>query len=556
MVDHNGHAVGVAHSPLTVAANDLGKLDQQIILNQPILWSVETPRLYRLETLIVTPDGVITDRYATPFGVRTVRFDADQGFFLNGVSVKLKGTCNHQDHAGVGTAIPDRLHAWRIERLKAMGSNACRTSHNPPAPALLDACDRLGMLVMDETRRMSVDADAMNELERLVRRDRNRPSVFIWSIGNEEPHQITDAGRRVALTMKRLVNRLDGTRLVTSAMNFGWGTGISSAVDVIGFNYSPEKVAVFRAAFPKTPILLTETASTVTTRGVYERDAVHHYPSAYDVEAPKWGQTAEQWWPQCNQTPYIAGGFVWTGFDYRGEPTPFNRWPSISSYFGLMDTCGFPKDEYFYYKAWWDTASPLVHLLPHWTWPGREGKPIDVRCYANVDRVELFLNGASLGSQTVVKDSHLAWSVPYAPGYIEAHGYKGDKLVVRERKETTGPAARIQLSADRTRLTADGEDLAVVTIAIVDAQGRAVPEAADAVRLDVTGPAALIGMGNGDPISHEPDKTNVRKAFKGLCMGLVQAKGTAGHPRDGLGAGIGGNGPAADDGLAPASAGD
>ena len=235
----------------------------------------------------------------------------------------------------------------------------------------------------------------------------------------------------------------------------------------------------------------------------------------------------KQWWPIADAQPYIAGGFVWTGFDYRGEPTPFNRLPSVSSSFGLMDTCGFAKDEFYYYKAWWD-AAPQVHLMPHWTWPGHEGKPIDVWCYANVDRVELFLNGASLGSKPVVKDSHLAWSVPYAAGAIEALGYRGDKLVVRERRETAGAAARIGLSADRVKLTADNADLAVVAIAILDAKGRPVPDAADAVTLQVSGPGALIGMGNGDPTSHEPDKTFVRQAFKGLCMGLVQAKGPPG----------------------------
>jgi beta-galactosidase len=226
----------------------------------------------------------------------------------------------------------------------------------------------------------------------------------------------------------------------------------------------------------------------------------------------------------------MAGGFVWTGFDYRGEPTPFNRWPSVSSSFGLMDSCGFPKDEYYYYKAWWG-AEPLLHLFPHWTWPGREGKAIDVWCYSNLDRVELFLNGKSLGAQAVVKDSHLAWSVPYAAGAIEAHGYKGDKLVVRERRETAGPAAKIALSVDRTRLAADGQDLAVVSIAVLDAAGRPVPDAADLVRLDVSGPGMVLGMGNGDPISHEPDRAARRHVFKGLAMGLIQAKGPAGRVR-------------------------
>ena len=527
----DGGAMAAVGGTLAAPGRQTVSLTQQVKLDKPKLWSIETPHLYTMETNLIV-DGVTVDRYTTTFGIRTIRFDPDQGVFLNGVHVKIKGTCNHQDHAGVGVAIPDRLQAWRIERLKAMGSNAYRTSHNPPAPALLDACDRLGMLVLDETRRMGSDVEALAELEAMVRRDRNRPSVFLWCIGNEEPQEVTAAGGHIAETMKRLVNRLDGTRLITEAMDFGWGspTGSSNVIDVMGVNYRPAVAASYHAKFPTKPIILTETGSTVTTRGVYVRDPAHQFASAYDVEAPPWAQTAQQWWPVCDAEPYSAGGFVWTGFDYRGEPTPFHRWPSVASYFGLMDSCGFAKDEFYYYKAWWD-PTPMVHLFPHWTWPGREGKPIDVWCYANVDRVELFLNGKSLGSQAVVKDSHLAWSVPYAAGAIEAHGYVGDKLMVRERRETVGAAAKISLTADRMKLAADGADLAVVTIAILDAKGRPVPDAADQVRLSLSGPGKLIGMGNGDPTSHEPDKTDTRRAFKGLAMGLVQARAAAGRVR-------------------------
>jgi beta-galactosidase len=442
---------------------------------------------------------------------------------LNGVSVKLKGTCNHQDHAGVGVAIPDRLHEYRLERLKGMGSNAYRTSHNPASPALLDACDRMGMLVMDETRRMSVDPEALSELERLVRRDRNRPSVIMWSIGNEEPQEGTERGARIAAVMKRLINKLDGSRPVTEAMDAAWGDGVTRVLDVVGFNYRTNQMDPFHAKYPQIPVVATETGSTVTTRGVYVRDEKHQFADAYDHEAPWWASTAENWWPYVNARPYIAGGFVWTGFDYRGEPTPFPRWPSVASYFGLMDSCGFAKDEYYYYKAWWN-AQPQAHLLPHWNWPGQEGKPIDVWCYANVDRVELFLNGQSLGAKDVIKDRHLAWPVNYAPGVLEARGFKGGRQVVVEKRETAGPPARIVLSADRTRLKADGADLAVVTIQILDRQGRPAPFANDAVKLDVGPVGKLIGMGNGDPTSHEPDKTDTRKAFSGLCMGIVQTR--------------------------------
>ena len=529
VMDPDGRPVGMVRGAVTVGAGRTVELVQQLTLARPALWSLETPKQHALVTELVAETRT-TDRFLTPFGVRTIRFDPEQGFFLNGAPVKLKGTCNHQDHAGVGVAMPDRLHAFRIERLKAMGSNAFRAAHNPHGPATLDACDRLGMLVIGETRRMSVDPEALDELDRMIRRDRNRPSVILWSIGNEEPQQAFDRGARVAATMKRLVTRLDGTRPITEAMNFGWGAGVTRVVDVIGFNYSVQAIAPFHAKTPAMPIVATEVASTMTTRGVYVRDPQRQYTTAYDTEAPPWGETAEQWWPYVDQNAFVAGGFVWTGFDYRGEPTPFNRWPSVASYFGLMDSCGFAKDQFHYYKAWWD-AEPQAHLLPHWTWPGREGKPIDVWCYANVDRVELLLNGKSLGAKAVVKDNHLSWSVPYAPGVLEAHGYRGERLVVRDRRETAGPAARIRLSADRGRLAADGADLAVLSIAIVDAKNRPVPDAADAVALQVSGPGALIGMGNGDPTSHEPDKTDVRRAFKGLCMGLIQAKGPPGTIR-------------------------
>jgi beta-galactosidase len=520
--DPKGHAAGQVSGQVAAPAWGGASAKHKLDMAHPILWSVEHPNLYRMETELRV-DGVTVDRFETPFGLRTIKFDPQLGFLLNGVSVKLKGTCNHQDHAGVGVAIPDRLHEYRLERLKAMGSNAYRTSHNPASPALLDACDRMGMLVMDETRRMSVDPEALSELERLVRRDRNRPSVIMWSIGNEEPQEGTERGARIAATMKRLINKLDGSRPVTEAMDAAWGDGVTRVLDVVGFNYRTTQMDPFHAKYPQIPVVATETGSTVTTRGVYVRDERRQFADAYDHEAPWWASTAENWWPYVNARPYIAGGFVWTGFDYRGEPTPFPRWPSVASYFGLMDSCGFAKDEYYYYKAWWN-AQPQAHLLPHWNWPGQEGKPIDVWCYANVDRVELFLNGQSLGAKDVIKDRHLAWPVNYAPGVLEARGFKGGRQVVVDKRETAGPPARIVLAADRTRLKADGADLAVVTIQILDRQGRPAPFANDAVKLDVGPVGKLIGMGNGDPTSHEPDKTDTRKAFNGLCMGIVQTR--------------------------------
>ncbi len=493
----------------------------------PVLWSLENPHLYALVTEVKV-GGAVVDRFVTRFGVRSIAFDADRGFLLNGQSVKLKGTCNHQDHAGVGAAIPDALQVWRLEQLKSMGCNAYRASHNPPTPELLDACDRLGLLVIDETRRMSSDPTSLDELERLVQRDRNHPSVILWSIGNEEPQQGTARGAQVARTMKRLVNRLDPTRLVTAAMDSGFGEGITEVLDVIGFNYRHEKMDDFHARFPKMPIIGSESASTVSTRGEYARDDAKSYVPAYDTEHPWWATTAEKWWSHAADRPWMAGGFIWTGFDYRGEPTPFNRWPSISSHFGALDTCGFPKDNYYYYRAWW-RPEPLLHLLPHWNWEGREGQPIAVWAHSNCDKVELFLNGKSQGVRDVVRNHHVEWSVPYAAGVIEAHGYKNGKLILRERRETAGPAAALRLTAERSRLKADGQDVAVFKVEVLDAKGRPVPRADDLVAFEVSGAGQVIGVGNGDPTSHEPDVASQRKAFNGLCQAIVRTRrGSAG----------------------------
>jgi len=523
VLDASGKAV-LAVAPATgrLPAWQRQSLSQTVTLVAPVLWSLENPHLYSLVTEVKV-GGAVVDRFVTRFGVRAVRFDPDLGFFLNDRPVKLKGSCNHQDHAGVGAALPDALQVWRLEQLKSMGCNAYRTSHNPPTPELLDACDRLGLLVIDETRRMSSDPTSMDELERLVRRDRNHPSVVLWSIGNEEPQQGTARGARVARTMKRLVNRLDPTRGVTAALDSGFGEGITEALDVIGFNYRHEKMDEFHTRFPTLPIIGSESGSVVTTRGEYARDEARSYVPAYDTDHPWWATTAEKWWSHAADRPWMAGGFIWTGFDYRGEPTPFNRWPSISSHFGALDTCGFPKDNYYYYRAWW-RSEPLLHLLPHWNWEGREGQPVAVWAHSNCDKVELFLNGKSQGVRAVVPNHHVEWLVPYAPGVLEAHGYRNGKLILRARRETAGPAAALRLTADRVRLKADGQDVAILKVEVLDAKGRPVPKADDLVAFDVAGPGQVIGVGNGNPTSHEPDVASQRKAFNGLAQAIVRTR--------------------------------
>jgi beta-galactosidase len=525
-------AASVRSKPAEVPAWGKATLDSQAAVPQPALWSVELPNLYRLRTTL-EGNGVPTDHDETVFGIRTIDFDAQTGFRLNGKPVKIKGTCNHQDHAGVGSALPDRLQSYRIQRLKDMESNGYRTSHNPPTPELLDACDRLGMLVMDETRMMSSTPEGLSQLERLVRRDRNHPCVVIWSIGNEEPLQGTPGGARVAESMKRLVRELDPTRPITEAMNYGWGLGLTKVVDVQGFNYAggrgrdlAQSIDEFHQKFPAQPTVGTETASTVSTRGIYENDKVKGYLSAYDINHPPWASTAEEWWPVYDERTFLSGGFAWTGFDYRGEPTPYG-WPCISSHFGILDSCGFPKDLFFYYRAWWG-SKPVLHLFPHWNWSGKEGQEIDVWCFSNLDSVELFLNGTSLGSRTMKRDSHVEWKVKYAPGTIEARGSKDGTVVLTDKRETTGSPARLVLRADREKIAADGEDVSVVSVEVADSQGRTVPVAMNQVDFKLTGTGRLIGVGNGDPSCHEPDKPAApdgaqRSAFNGLCMAIVQA---------------------------------
>ncbi|WP_442680470.1 beta-galactosidase GalA [Sphingomonas sp. ASY06-1R] len=541
--DPSGHSVAsLTAAALTIAARGRASATAHVVLPAPKLWSVDTPLLYRLHTEVVV-EGVVVDRFDTPFGIRTIHFDPAQGFLLNGKAVKLLGTCNHQDHAGVGTGIPDALHGWRIDQLKAMGSNAWRSAHNPPATALLDQCDAKGMLMIVEARRNSSDPESMDELERIVRRDRNHPCVIAWSLGNEEPQQGTARGARVTAAMQARVRTLDPTRPTTFAFDNSWDKGAAKVVDVVGFNYRTDQIEAFHSAHPDVPVYGSETGSTVATRGAYANDAAAHVMRAYDTEHPWWASTAESWWSIAAERPYIAGGFIWTGFDYRGEPTPYSQFPSISSYFGVLDTCGFPKDNYYYYRSWWRPDVPLVHLLPHWTWPGRDGMPIEVWVHGNCEEVELLLNGRSLGRKAMPRNRHLVWNVAYAPGRIEARGYNSGRRVTQAVRETAGPAAAVILTADKRLPVASGDDVVVVRAEIVDRRGRPVPDAASPLHFSVVGDAEVIGVGNGDPTCLEADHASTRRAFHGLAQAIVRIGSTAGPVRiaatsPGLSAGV------------------
>ncbi|WP_443750748.1 beta-galactosidase GalA [Asticcacaulis solisilvae] len=526
-------ASGEVQGATQAAAN--ATVTAALSVDKPHLWSIDDPALYRLRTTVLR-GGKAADHYDTPFGIRTVVFDKDKGFLLNGHNLKLKGTDNHQDHAGVGVALPDGLQTWRLKQLKSFGVNAYRCSHHPPTPELLDAADRLGIVVIDEHRMMGTSPEIRGQLERMVRRDRNHPSVVLWSVGNEEwSLEWTDLGTHLATEMQTVVHRLDPTRRTTVATS-GSGRGVSLAADVIGFNYAAQHdVDGFHRDHPEKPAVMTEEGSTTTTRGVYVDDRAACHLSAYDREArPGNSLSIEEGWKHVQARPWMAGMCVWTGFDYRGETTPFG-WPAISSQFGMLDTTGVFKDSAWYLKSVW-TDAPMVHLLPHWTWPGREGQPIDVRAYSNAGAVELFLDGKSLGRRTIEKDGHAQWSVPYKPGRLVAKAMTGGKVVATATAETTGAAAKVSLSGDVSRLKADGCDIAMVWVNVMDAQGRIAPTSGNAVRFETTGPIRIIGVGNGDPASHEADRPADRHDFQGVTgWRSLAVDGTGDRPETGAG---------------------
>ena len=516
----NGQTVGAATVEQALPAGTSAEVRQAVNVAAPVLWDLTNPALYRVETTVAA-DG-LGDAVSTPFGIRHIRFDPEQGFMLNGRVVKLQGTCNHQDHAGVGIAVPDAVQRYRIARLQAMGSNAYRCAHNPPAAELLDACDEMGMLVMDESRHLSSAPWNMADLESMIRRDRNHPCIIMWSMANEEPAQSTEEGTRIVRSMIAFTKRLDPTRPTITAMHGNWGGPFSLAHDLQGCNYSFGNFDEYHQSHPEHPILGSEQSSALTTRGIYQTDAAQGVMSAYDVNAPNWGATAEAAWKPIADRPFMAGTFIWTGFDYRGEPTPY-EWPCISSHFGIMDTCGYPKDNFYYYRARW-SGEVVLHLLPHWNWPGREGETIPVWAHTNCEEVELFLNGKSLGRRKLVPNGHLEWDVPYEPGVLRATGIQGGAEIATATVETTGPAHELRLTPHLPTVAADGEDVCVITCSVHDAEGRVMPVADDHVTFSVSDNATILGVGNGDPTSKEDDRTNHRRAFNGLCQVLVQSQ--------------------------------
>jgi beta-galactosidase len=553
ILDPTGKVVANTESP----AADVDVDGQQSFkatakIAHPALWTLEQPNLYYAVAAVET-NGKIRDRDKTSFGVRTLAWDLEKGFLLNGKKTPIHGTCNHQDHAGVGTALPDRLQSYRLEVLKEMGCNAIRTSHNMPTPELMEASDRLGLLVLCETRTMSSTGEAMEELSRMVRRFRNHPSIFLWSMGNEEGTLQRDAaGPRVLHAMQQRAHELDPTRLCTAAVNAHYDTpcappgsvnrdpecmnpAFGPALDVMGFNYNLWLIDLYRNAHRGQPCVGTEVSSATSTRGMYSTDKSRNWLSSYNELDPRNIEALDNahnnsqglgWWPFYHARPWLSGGFIWTGFDYRGEPSPYG-WPSISSQFGSVDTCGYPKDAYYYYKAWWG-SEPVLHLLPHWNWFGREGEEILVQVESNLDSVELFLNSKSLGSQKVVPLFPLSWKVTYVPGILEARGSRNGRIILTATRRTSGAPARIVLTADRDDLSADGEDVAIIRVETVDKDGLPVPTAEALIQFQVSGAGRLIGVGNGDPNCLQSDKKPERSLFSGLAAAILQTTKTPG----------------------------
>jgi beta-galactosidase len=524
ITNREGKKITQTTSLIEIVPNNIAIVKQQIQIINPHLWNVDDPYLYRVITILKS-GGKTIDSVNTRYGIRTIQINKN-GLFVNGKYTKIKGVCVHQDHAGVGSALPDYLQYYRIGLLKQMGANAYRTSHNPPTPGLLEACDSLGMLVFDETRLLNSGPEYLSQFEKLILRDRNHPSVFMWSIGNEEEWIQTNSwGKRIATTFLQKQKELDPSRISSYGGDFGnIYKGINEVIPVRGFNYNLKSIAPYHTDHPDQPVMGSEVASTVTTRGIYKKDTVNGYVPDNDITFPPWASTAEQWWKPAAERDWYMGGFVWTGFDYRGEPTPF-KWPNINSHFGIMDVCGFPKNIYYYYQSWW-TDRDVLHISPHWNWVGKEGQPIDVWVYSNADNVELFLNGKSLGKKDMPRNSHLQWNVAYEPGTLEAVAYKKGRRLVSS-VSTTGAPAEVVITPYKTTMLADGKDATVINVSIIDKEGREVPDANNLISFSVEGDAKIIGVGNGDPSSHEADKilsgTWQRSAFNGKCQVILES---------------------------------
>ena len=530
MLDAEGREVAhVSGIMYPLLAKETRTSDHRIKISNPHLWSTTDPYLYKVETTVKV-DGKVTDVYTTTTGLRDIKFDAERGFLLNGEPLKLKGVNMHQDHAGVGSAIPDALQAWRIKQLKQFGCNAYRASHNPMTPALLDICDREGMLVIDENRLMGINDEHLRLLERMIKRDRNHPSIILWSDGNEEwGLENSVQGTRLAEAMREYTRLYDPTRPSTVA-NAG-GTELIKGLDVVGFNYIVQNdVDNRKKNNPSWKIVGTEETSGCGTRGWYFKDenCKGRMVSLNRTNEQNYENIIERGWKFYDERPWAAGLFYWTGFDYRGEPNPLS-YPAHESEFGILDYCGFWKDEAWYLKSWW-TSAPVLHIFPHWNLQGHEGEEVELWAYSNCDEVELIVNGKKLGRQAMPKNGHLKWKAVYQPGKVVAYGYKNGKRTMTQVIETTKPAYKLVLKSDRQEIMADGRDVAVITVEVQDQKGRIVPDACPMLNLTLEGEGRILGVGNGDPMylgADHPKEHNCKSfsipAFNGLAQVIVQS---------------------------------
>jgi len=573
VVDNKGTVVASSEAKVDLPAGGDQYATQTIELAKPSLWSLDTPSLYKLHTIIkdaAANNNQALDEYDTSFGVRSIYYDVAKGFFLNGEPVKMLGMCLHGDAGAVGVAVPDGVLERRLKLLKDMGCNAIRMSHNPPSPEMLDLCDRLGFLVMDESfdewlvskvtygySKYFTDW-SQKDLTTMLQRDRNHPSIVIWSVGNEIREQTRPNGPTLLAPLVETCHREDPTRPVTSAMdNIFTDSGPAPVafvdlLDVAGYNYVDRwgmrrntYFADDRVAYPNRKMIGTEDSGLGSARGQYGFRAQPAGTPERATYASAMIRTEQLW--EFNEThDYVIGYFTWTGIDYLGEA----GWPRKGSTSGAIDMCGFPKDAYYFYQSQW-TDKPMVHLFPTWNWAGREGQVIPVIAYSNCDVIELFLNGKSYGAKALeyprqgakggwntyafpqigptTADLHLSWDVPYEPGTLKAVGYKNGQVVATEEIHTAGPPTSIELKCDRDNFTANQRDVAHLTVRILDAQGNPVPDANNLLTFAVTGPAQLIGLDNGDVASHEDYKSNQRQAFSGMALGILQATAQSGE---------------------------
>ncbi len=565
ILNNNGKRVAKAETPVSMLKDSSDEIHQELTVADPELWSIENPNLYKAVTTI-EKDKEVSDNYNTTFGIRTFEFDRQKGFFLNGKHVKIWGVCDHHDLGCLGAAVNYRAIQRQLEILKDMGCNGIRTSHNPPDPELLDLCDKMGFIVMDEAFDMwkipktkydySTEWDKWHkrDLEDMVLRDRNHPSIFLWSIGNEIPEQRDPSGIQIAKELAGIIRNLDRSRPITSNCDDPDTNNYiikSGALDIIGFSYHLNDYKTFQNNFPGKKLIGSETTSALETRGHYDMpsDSIRRWPtrwdkpflegnpgntcSAYDNCSAPWGETHEEALKIVMEDKFVSGMFIWTGFDYLGEPTPYG-WPSRSSYFGIIDMAGFPKDAYYLYQSEW-TNKPVLHVFPPWNpqvWTNiKDGKPdwkqgdsVDVWAYTNCDRVDLFLNGKSLGiKEKTNSEFHLMWRIPFMPGTLKAVGYKDGKEILTSFDKTAGAPEKISLEPDRKTIHADGKDLTFVTVKVLDKDGTLVPYADNLINFKVKGAGKIIGVDNGSETDHEPFKANYRKAFNGLCLVVIQS---------------------------------